>query len=327
MNIEDIRTYCLQMPDVEEALPFGPETLVFKTGGKIFLLLSLDSQPLQFNAKCDPERAIELRDQHACIIPGYHMNKKHWNTVIIDNSLPTRQLKELMDHSYSLVAKPKKKLTKKLLLILSLLAITGKVTAQEIIPFDFTSEEENRQIKENDSLKYFVATSDTSKLVVLNEENLWYKLLNKDRKVIAEGAYLMDNEKYLQDGKWVEKYDNGKVKNTGCYRRNLPIGTWQEYYNTGKPKSVSNYGIITYKGEPLYCLAGTWQEFYPDGKLKVSGFYGSTVFSYKDTVMIEDPISGKKVPTAISHNSVRAEKTGHWEYYSEAGELDKKEDL
>ena len=109
MNVEDIRAYVLAKPDVEEGFPFGDETLVFKTGGKIFLLVSLDSQPLQFNAKCNPERAIALREEFACVLPGYHMNKQHWNTVIIDNTLGRKQLKELIDHSYELVLpKPKK---------------------------------------------------------------------------------------------------------------------------------------------------------------------------------------------------------------------------
>ena len=109
MNIEDIRAYCLSMEGAEEGMPFGDSVLVFKAGGKIFLLLSLDTQPVQFNVKCDPDRAIELRDQFECIIPGYHMNKRHWNTVIIDNTLSSKQLKEQIDHSYGLVFKPKKK--------------------------------------------------------------------------------------------------------------------------------------------------------------------------------------------------------------------------
>ena len=109
MNVEEIRTYTLSKENVEEGFPFGEQTLVFKVNGKIFLLLSLTSQPLQFNAKCDPERAIELREQYECIIPGYHMNKKHWNTVIVDNTLTAKQLKELITHYYELVNKPKKK--------------------------------------------------------------------------------------------------------------------------------------------------------------------------------------------------------------------------
>jgi len=103
MNIEQLQEYCLQKPGVEESFPFGPDTLVFKVGGKLFLLAGLDSEPLQFNVKCDPEKAVELREEYACVLPGYHMNKKHWNTIIIDGSVPTRLLREWIDHSYQLI--------------------------------------------------------------------------------------------------------------------------------------------------------------------------------------------------------------------------------
>ena len=107
MNIEEIRAYALSKEDTEEGMPFGDEVLVFKVKGKIFLLMGLDNDPLQFNAKCDPEKATALREEFDCVIPGYHMNKKHWNTIIIDGTLKTKQLKELIDHSYALVAKRK----------------------------------------------------------------------------------------------------------------------------------------------------------------------------------------------------------------------------
>ena len=107
MNVEEIREYAISKPDVEEGFPFGPETLVFKIAGKVFLLMGLKNDPLQFNVKCDPERAIELRDEYECIVPGYHMNKKHWNSVIIDGTLTNKKIKEQIDHSYDLV-KPKK---------------------------------------------------------------------------------------------------------------------------------------------------------------------------------------------------------------------------
>ncbi|MEO8404342.1 MAG: MmcQ/YjbR family DNA-binding protein [Chitinophagaceae bacterium] len=110
MNIESLREYCLSKKDAEETLPFGPDTLVFKVEGKVFLLTGLDSNPLQFNIKCDPDKAVELRDQYSCVIPGWHMNKKHWNTIIVDGSVSTAQLKEWIDWSYDLVKpKPKKK--------------------------------------------------------------------------------------------------------------------------------------------------------------------------------------------------------------------------
>jgi predicted DNA-binding protein (MmcQ/YjbR family) len=109
MNIEELRNYVIGKPGVEETFPFGETTLVFKVNGKMFMAVGLDREPLQFNVKCDPERALELREEYACILPGYHMNKKHWNTVVIDRTLTNRQLKEQIDHSYDIVANAKKK--------------------------------------------------------------------------------------------------------------------------------------------------------------------------------------------------------------------------
>lgn len=106
MNVEDIREFALSLEDVKEGFPFGPNTLVFKTSNKLFLLLSLDNDPLSFNVKCDPEKAIELRGQYESVLSGYHMNKKHWNTIIVDGSLNTKLLKEFISDSYKLV-KPK----------------------------------------------------------------------------------------------------------------------------------------------------------------------------------------------------------------------------
>jgi predicted DNA-binding protein (MmcQ/YjbR family) len=110
MDIETLRRYCLSKKSVTEDFPFGEYTLVFRVKGKIFLLAALDARPLQFNAKCDPEKAIELREQYAAIQPGYHMNKKHWNTIIIDGSIATSLLKEIIDDSYKLIVQslPKK---------------------------------------------------------------------------------------------------------------------------------------------------------------------------------------------------------------------------
>lgn len=102
MNIEDFRDYCLLKAGVTEETPFGPETLVFKVGGKVFALTDIDTFG-SINLKCDPERAVELRDQYEYVLPGYHMNKKHWNTVLIGTGAPENQLRELIDHSYDLV--------------------------------------------------------------------------------------------------------------------------------------------------------------------------------------------------------------------------------
>lgn len=104
MNIEVLREYVLQKPLVEEGFPFGEDTLVFKVNGKIFLLAGLDNSPLQFNVKCNPDKAVELREEYpTAVLPGYHMNKKHWNTVIVDGVLTAKQIKEMVDDSYNLV--------------------------------------------------------------------------------------------------------------------------------------------------------------------------------------------------------------------------------
>jgi len=104
MNIETFRLYCLEKPGVTEELPFGPSTLVFKVMGKIFALTGLDAPEFSVNLKCDPDYAEDLRAANQSIIPGYHMSKKHWNTLNIDQGeLSTSLIKELTDHSYDLV--------------------------------------------------------------------------------------------------------------------------------------------------------------------------------------------------------------------------------
>lgn len=107
MNIEELRLYALSLPGVAESFPFGDDVIVFKIKNKIFLLLPLTSENLQFNVKCDPEKAIELREKYDCITPGYHMNKIHWNTIIVDGTLSGKQLKEFIEDSYNLVNKRK----------------------------------------------------------------------------------------------------------------------------------------------------------------------------------------------------------------------------
>lgn len=106
MNIEEIRDYVLIKPGVTESFPFGEDTLVFKIMDKVFLLVGLNALPLQFNVKCDPDKAIELREEFPdTVLPGYHMNKKHWNTILVNGMLSKKQLKEMVDHSFALVAK------------------------------------------------------------------------------------------------------------------------------------------------------------------------------------------------------------------------------
>ncbi len=107
MDAEQIREYVLQKDAVTEGFPFGGDTLVFKVNNKVFLLLALNDMPLRFNVKCNPDRAIELRETFPdVILPGYHMNKIHWNTIIA-SGIKTSLLKEMIDDSYQLVGKKK----------------------------------------------------------------------------------------------------------------------------------------------------------------------------------------------------------------------------
>ena len=110
MNHEQLRDYCLKKKGVTEEFPFGEDTLVFKVMGKMFLLTSLASQPVSMNVKCEPELAIEFRERYVAVSPAYHMNKKHWNSVEADGSIPPEEFWKMIDHSYELVVSglPKK---------------------------------------------------------------------------------------------------------------------------------------------------------------------------------------------------------------------------
>ena len=110
MNIEEYRNYSLKLPGVTEGFPFDEKVLVFKVMGKMFLLTDIDTFA-SFNAKCEPEKCIELREQYSGIKPGYHMNKKHWNTISTDGSVPDGLMFEFIKNSYNLIVAG---LTKKL---------------------------------------------------------------------------------------------------------------------------------------------------------------------------------------------------------------------
>ncbi len=102
MDIEEFRNFCLALEDVTEEFPFRPNTLVYKVKGKMFALTDLEMFE-SVNLKCDPEEAVELRERYAAVKPGYHMNKAHWNTVTMDNSISNAMLKEWITNSYNLV--------------------------------------------------------------------------------------------------------------------------------------------------------------------------------------------------------------------------------
>src|ERR1700755_3307978 len=102
MDVESFREYCLTKPHATEGTPFGEDVLVFKVEGKMFALAALDEFPATVNLKSDPDLALELRDRYEQVSPGYHMNKKHWNTVEIDSGISDRELRKMIDHSYGL---------------------------------------------------------------------------------------------------------------------------------------------------------------------------------------------------------------------------------
>ena len=116
MDLGSFREYCLSKPGATEDTPFGEDVLVFKVGGKVFALAPLDEVPAAANLKCDPDLALELRDRYEQVRPGYHMNKKHWNTVEIDSGIPDAELRKMIDHSYELVLRTLPKVKREKLL-------------------------------------------------------------------------------------------------------------------------------------------------------------------------------------------------------------------
>ncbi|HOG20067.1 MAG TPA: MmcQ/YjbR family DNA-binding protein [Salinivirgaceae bacterium] len=103
LNVETIHEYCIQKPFTTEEFPFDDVTLIFKVGGKMFAMIPLDEPRLVISLKCSPERSVELREKYDSIQPAYHMNKRHWNMIFIDGSVPKKLIVELIDHSYDLV--------------------------------------------------------------------------------------------------------------------------------------------------------------------------------------------------------------------------------
>ncbi len=109
MNLEQLIQRCLAYPRVEETSPFGPDVLVYKVYGKMFALTNPDRFPPTVNLKCDPDKALELRDRYDAVQPGYHMNKKHWNTLTLDGTVPSEEVEEMVEQSFRLVVKSLKK--------------------------------------------------------------------------------------------------------------------------------------------------------------------------------------------------------------------------
>jgi predicted DNA-binding protein (MmcQ/YjbR family) len=119
ITLDALREYCCSKPAAVETFPFDEDTLVFKVMGKMFALTNIRAPELSVNLKCDPDWAMILRDHYAAVTPGYHMNKRHWNTVAMDGSIPDDEIREMIDHSYRLVVKGLKKSDREKLATLS----------------------------------------------------------------------------------------------------------------------------------------------------------------------------------------------------------------
>ena len=105
MTFRELHDYCISKPGAQETFPFGEEALVFKVAGKMFALTNVERLPLSVSLKCDPDRAVELRERYAAVQPGYHLNKAHWNTVELDGSIPDADVRSWIDDSYELVVR------------------------------------------------------------------------------------------------------------------------------------------------------------------------------------------------------------------------------
>jgi len=216
-----------------------------------------------------------------------------------------------------------------IVVVLLLITVPCKLHAQVLIPIKYTSEDENQLLKENDTLRYYAATGDSVNIVVINEDALYYKLVNKrsKTKTVAEGRIIADGESYKQDGHWVQYYSNGIAEISGNYLRGKPVGAWETYYRDGKLKTSVHYALITDKDGMYTCMSGMYKEYYENGSLKTLGYYTADRNRQQDTIQVEDPITGSKQVKTLFRSVFIPRKTGDWEYYTADGELEKKEEL
>jgi len=198
--------------------------------------------------------------------------------------------------------------------------------AQIETPLQITPEEEGQVMKETDSGKYYHANGSEENMVFLGEDPLTYRLLTKDRKVMVEGTLSSETDGYAREGRWIEYYSNGKPKTTGYYYKNNPVGQWEKYYPSGRLKETYTLALI-YNEENFYCMTGSYREYHENGQLKTDGLYKASIDNNaKDTIYVEDPITGQQIMKLMPTRRPKPEKMGIWETYSASGELLKKED-
>jgi antitoxin component YwqK of YwqJK toxin-antitoxin module len=213
------------------------------------------------------------------------------------------------------------------LVILSVL-FAGCALGQVLIPIKFISEDDNRLLSENDSVRFYAATDDTLNIVAINEDALFYRLVNRrdHKRVVAEGGIIADGEGYLQHGRWQQFSANGKPAISGTYLKGKPAGNWEEYHLNGRLKATYQYALVTDKDGTNTCISGEYREYYNTGRLKVCGFYTADRNRTRDTLSVEDPVSGNKVNKTLFRSVYTPRKAGFWEYFSESGESEKREE-
>lgn len=215
---------------------------------------------------------------------------------------------------------------KRLLFLIGLCCYSLSSHAQIETPLQITPEEEAQAIKETDSGKYYHASGNEENIIFLGEDPLTYRLLTKDRKVLVEGTLSSETDGFAREGRWTEFYKNGNPKITGYYYKNNPVGQWEKYYPTGKLMSAYTYALI-YNEENFYCLVGSYRDYYENGQLKTDGLYKASIDNNaKDTIYVEDPITGQQIMKLMPTRRPKSEKMGVWQTYSATGELLKKED-
>ncbi|HXS38085.1 MAG TPA: hypothetical protein VN721_15385 [Flavipsychrobacter sp.] len=216
---------------------------------------------------------------------------------------------------------------KKLILLVILTGLFKSSFAQVEMPFSFKSDDDNRLIKEEDSGSYYVATGDTTNIVFIGEDESIYRLFNIDNKLLCEGNFSTEGDRYLHEGKWTEYYTNGKIKTTGYYHKDNPVGLWQSFYSNGQLKRTCTYTLIENKGT-YYCMTGLYQDYFENGQVRISGLYKAIIDeNSRDTVYSEDPVTGKSIPKIDIGHRPWPQKFGMWEYYDEKGALVKKENF
>lgn len=196
--------------------------------------------------------------------------------------------------------------------------------AQLETPLYANADESSEPIKSDDDGKYYAVKG--GKIVYLDDDGTTYKLMDQGEQVLEEGSYRMTGDDYVREGKWTAFYSNGKPKSMGYYKNGNPIGLWQQFSQGGTLQKQYNLALI--ENEATHsCMAGCYQEFYESGKLKLNGFYKAVIDkNIKDTVQVEDPVTGERSFVLVSGNIPHPDKTGTWEYYNEAGETIKTED-